>query len=678
MRPFIILICIIHIASSCGGPGDLPVAAEKPVPSGPYVNDPMSSRGYNLDAYQARSGRTVTTFKEAPLLQKRVQSGILPPVAERLPDNPLVMVPWESPGQYGGHLKYTEFTIGYDHYLRHLNETQLLEQVPEPGVAIYKWMDGTVQPGVLEHWAQDEKATVFTLRIRRGLKWSDGMPVTTEDVRYCIEDVLFNKAVNPVLPEWARWGDTPVTLDILDDQTFRLTFGKSYGLFIRQMVGWRWHQLMLPAHYLKQFHKAYTPMADLLPQMTRYGYADADWGRFYLTMGGTGQAAGGFVPGRIPDIKNYPTLDPWLHVEQPNPGDYILERNPYYYKIDPEGRQLPYMDGLRRTFVSDLQVQNLKILAGETDLQFQFVRLSDFPLFKRNEIKSTYWVVPLAAWQDYMLIFPLNLIPSDPVLRPIMSDIRFRKALSLALNRHEIKEALFLGFGRPAQLAPIPGSPWYDEAFVNKAAAYDPEQANRFLDEMGLIWNEDHQYRLRPDGKPLTIRIDYYDVTPPAGPGSEMAAAFWEEIGVRTQVQQMDGARYWQLRGANENQVTAWWANGAVPNDFTFTGGFSMTYPWQQWYQTRGAVGQEPPDWAKATFRNRDILFSTPDADERKKAGIEIFRTHTEHLWNIGTVADVPVPFVYSKRLGNIGVAEHRNHYAITVAEAAEQWYFRD
>lgn len=669
---------ILLLLFACSGPDAPPLTEERPLPSGRYIDDPMSSKGYNLDDYQRRTDTVIDSFNEAPLLRKRVQAGGLPPLEKRLPENPLVMIPWEDIGRYGGHLKYTEFTIGYDHYLRHLNESQLVEQVPEPGVAIYKWLDGTVQPGILEYWEQNEEATVFTLRIRKGLKWSDGVKVTTDDVRYCIEDVLFNDAVNPILPEWARWGGTPVLLDVVGTHTFRLTFGKPYGLFISQMIGWRWHQLMLPAHYLKQFHRDYTPLEELLPQMARYGYAESDWGRFYLTIGGVGQAAGGFVPGRIPNIRDYPTLDPWLHIEQPNPGDYVLERNPYFYKIDPEGRQLPYMDGLRRTFVSDLQVQNLKILASETDLQFQFVRLSDFPLFKRNELKSAYWVIPLPAWQDYMLIFPLNLRPNDPVLRPIMADIRFRQALSLALNREEIKEALFLGFGRPAQLEPLPNSPWYDEAFAGAGVDYDPQQANRLLDEMGLVWDEDQEYRLRPDGKPLTIRIDYYDVTPPAGPGSEMAAAFWEEIGVRTQVRQMDGARYWQLRGANENQVTAWWANGAVPNDFSFIGGFSMSYPWQQWYQTQGAAGQKPPDWAQKTFRNRDILFSAPDAAERNRAGKEIFRTHSEHLWNIGTVADVPVPVIYSKRLGNIGIAEQRNHYAITVAEAAEQWYFKD
>ena len=105
---------------------------------------------------------------------------------------------------------------------------------------------------------------------------------------------------------------------------------------------------------------------------------------------------------------------------------------------------------------------------------------------------------------------------------------------------------------------------------------------------------------------------------------------------------------------------------------------FLMTFPWQQWNNTQGESGRIPPDWVQAVYKNRDILFSSPSAEERNRAGTEIFRIHAEHLWNIGTVADVPVPFVYSKRLGNITVAEQRNHYAITVAEAAEQWFFRE
>jgi len=677
-RSISILLMLCCLMMACSNAGNPAVAVDKPAPDGPYVDDPMSSKGYNFYDYQTVIDQPIVSFKEAPLLQKRVMTGELPPLEERLPDNPLVMVPWEEIGRYGGRLRYTEFTISYDHYLRHFNEAQLLEQMPEGGVAIYKWMGGTVQPGVLEYWEQNEEATVFTLRIRRGLKWSDGTPVTTEDVRYCIEDVIFNEDVMSVLPQWARWGGQPVQLEILDTHTFRLIFSKSYGLFIPRMIGWRWHQLMLPKHYLKRFHRDYTPLSQMRPIMERYGYSETDWGRFYLTMGGVGTAAGGFVPGRYPNIGEYPTLDPWLHVAQPNPGDYILERNPYYYKIDPAGNQLPYMDGLVRTFVSDLQIQNLKILGNETDLQFQFIRLSDFPLFKRNEAKSSYWIMPLPAWQDYMLIFPINLLTNDPAIQYILSDVRFRQALSLALNRNEIKESIFLGFGREAQLAPLPGSPWHKEGFDTAFADYDPDRAHQLLDEMGLAWDEEHRYRLRPDGKPLTLRIDYYDVTPPAGPGSEMAAAFWEEVGINIQVQKMDGARYWQLQGAGDNQITAWWANGAEPIDYAFTGGFLMTFPWQQWDNTQGESGRTPPGWVQAVYKNRDIMFSSPSPEERNRAGTEIFRIHSEHLWNIGTVADVPVPFVYSKRLGNITVAEQRNHYAITVAEAAEQWFFRE
>lgn len=648
-------------------------------PSGRFVTDPMSGRSFNLKDYERAACRRIEAFAEPPLLAERVRAGELPPVAERLPENPLVLVPWEEIGRYGGTLRYTEYTIGYDHYLRHLNEADLLEQRPEPGVAVcFKWIEAEPQPGILEHWSQADDAKSFTFRIRRGLRWSDGVPVTTEDVRYCIEHVLLNKNVTPVLPRWAKWGGTPVKLDVIDERTFRLTFGRSYGLFVPFLATMRWGILMLPRHYLKQFHQDLTPLAELEPLMKRYGYAPEDWGRFYLSIGGgLSSGSGSFVPERMPPVGRYPTLDPWLHVRQPNPGDYVLERNPYYYKVDPQGNQLPYIDGLSRTFVSDIQIQNLKILSGETDLQFQFVRLSDYPMFKRAEARGYHRVMLLPAWQDYMLIYPMNVHTADPVVRPILGDVRFRRALSMALNREEIKEAMFLGMGRAAQLAPLPGSPWYRKEFAEAWATYDPDAAGRLLDEMGLPWDAARRFRLTRDGKPFTLRIDYYDVSPTSGPGAELAKAYWEDIGVRTSVEYMDGSRFWQLRGANEAQVTVWWGDGASPAAQSFISGFLMTRPWEQWYETGGATGEEPPAWAQGLFDARERMHSSPDPEARRRAGLEIFEIFSRHLWTIGAVADVPVPFICSVKLGNLEVGKQRGLYTVTVAEAAEQWFFR-
>ena len=667
-----------HIGKIAGPHGKL--ADEIPEPSGPFVDDPNSGKSYNLADYEKIAGRKITAFREPPLLRGRVRAGQLPPVAQRLPDNPLVMVPWERIGRYGGKLRYTEFTISYDHYLRHLNQAALLEQEPQAGVAVcFKWTEGHVQPGVLEHWSHNDDATEFTLRIRCGLRWSDGTPVTTEDVKYCVEDVLLNPAVMPVLPQWAKWGGGPLRLDVVDKHTFRLTFRRSYGLFAHRLATMRWGNLMMPKHFLKAYHRKYTPIAAMKPLMDRDGYGEKDWPRFYLKItGGLASSAGSFVPERHPPGGGYPTLDPWVHVRQPNPGDYILERNPYFYKIDPEGNQLPYIDTLARTFVSDIQIENLKILSGETDVQFQFIRLSDYPLFKRSERGGNYHVMLLPAWQDYMLVYPINMHTADPVIRPILGDARFRRALSMALNREEIKEAMFLGMGRPAQMAPLPGSPWYREEFATAAAKYDPVAAAGLLDEMGLRWDADHKFRLTSKGEKLTVRIDYYDVSPTSAPGAELAKAYWEDIGIRTRVTYMDGSRFWRNRGAGQNQVTVWWGDGASPAAESFVSGFLMTQPWQQYFDTDGRKGTEPPGWAKEVVEKRQLMYASPDPAVRRKAAIRIFEVFSEHIWTIGAVADVPVPFVYSRKLGNISVGRKRRLYHVTVGEAAEQWFFKE
>ncbi|RLE09006.1 hypothetical protein DRJ00_05285, partial [Candidatus Aerophobetes bacterium] len=408
-----------------------------------------------------------------------------------------------------------------------------------------------------------------------------------------------------------------------------------------------------------------------------YGYKGKDeWGRFYDFMEGY-NSAGGFIPTRMPNVFHYPTLRPWIPVEEPNPGEFILERNPYYYKVDTEGNQLPYIDRLHRSYVTDLEMENMKILSGETDVQCQFLRLTDYPLFKRNEEKGGYKVMPLKAWQDQMLMYIFNLCPKDPVMRKIIQDVRFRRALSLALDREEIKESVFLGFGRIAQIAPLPGSPCYEEEFEKSYVEYDPERANKLLDEMGLKWDENHQYRLRPDGKRLTLPIIYYEVTPTATPGAELAKEYWEAIGIYVPLKQVNGQYYWKLYNANETVASVWWLDGANVT-FGWVSRFSPTTPmWVQWYNTDGKQGIEPLPVAKKVYELSDLYWSVPSEEERIKIEKEIWRLQAENLWVIGTVAETPLPFVYSKRLGNISIAEKKNYYTITVLEAAEQWFFK-
>jgi len=637
------------------------------------------AQGYNLDEYEKVSGKKIEAFHEAPMLRARVAAGQLPPVEERLPENPFVMEPWEKVGEYGGTLDWVEFSVGSDHYLRHFNSVRPMELAPSSAYHLYNCVGAELLPGVFEYWEQSEDGKSFTFRIRKGLKWSDGVPVTTEDVRYCIEDVMMNEEIYPA-SKWSEWGKL-LKLEILDDYTFRLKFAKSQGLFLLQMArgsgrASMYQTYIKPKHYLKQFHTRYTPIEKLEPLMKEKGYEKDEWAQFYSFMDYCSQES---FAGGVQNPTIYPVLFPWVAVAEPNPGEFIFERNPYYYKVDTEGNQLPYIDKLHRTLVSNLQVENMKVISGETDVQFQFLRLRDYPLFIENKEKGGYEVMALPCWQDQMLMFWFNLCHKDLVLRKIIQDVRFRQAMSLALNREEIKEAIFLGMGRPAQIAPLPGSVFYKEEFEKAYAEYDPEKANRLLDEMGLEWDEKHEYRLRPDGEKLTIPLRYYEVTPPATPGGELASEYWKEIGIDVPLKLEGGSLFWTHAGANEVALGVWWLAGANILDQNWYQGFAVTTPmWYQWYRTEGEKGVEPLPAAKRVYELSDIIRSTTSEEERIKAGKELWRLQAENLWVIGTVAQTPIPFIYSKKLGNISVGGEKGYHSCTVAEAVEQWFFKE
>jgi len=627
---------------------------------------------YNLDEYEQATGKKIT-FQESPMLRVKVAAGELPSVEQRLPENPVVMEPWEEVGKYGGVLNWVEFTIGDDHYLRHYENVGLMELASSASYNTYNYIGAPIVPGILEFWEQSEDAKTFTFRIRKGLKWSDGVPVTTEDMRYAIEDVVLNKEIYPVTPR--LWRNVE-EVEVVDDYTIRLKFTKAQGLLIGTLARGSYQGAIKPKHYLKQFHTLYTPIEKMEPLMEKKGYSKDEWGKFYSFMDYCNHQS---LVGKVQNVTIYPVLFPWVVVDEPNPGEYIFERNPYYFKVDTEGNQLPYIDKLHRTLVTNLEVENMKILSGETDVQFQFLKLEDYPLLVENKERGGYEVLPLKCWQDQMLMFWLNLCYKDPVLRDIMQDVRFRQAMSLALNREDISEALFLGFGRPAQIAPLPGSVFYEEEYEKAYIEYDIERANKLLDEMGLKWDENHQYRLRPDGERLIVPLTYYEVTPPSTRGSELASEYWGDIGIDVPVKNAGVGLFWKMQSANEVALSVWWLGGANIVDPYWYGGFQVTTPlWWQWYQTEGEKGVEPVPAAKRAYELHDIILSTSSDEERIEAGKELWRLQAENLWVMGTVASTPSPFVYSKKLGNISVAQEKDYYSITIAEAAEQWFFKE
>ncbi len=638
---------------------------------------------YNLADFEEISGKKLQEFNESPMLNERVQSGELPPVAERLPDNPLVEIPLMNVGQYGGTLRWAEFSTTFDVTLRHINRAKFLDRPPSSTYFYNSGYDGPTDPGIFSEWKVEDEGKVFTFKIREGLKWSDGVPVTTEDVEYCFEDVLKNKEIFPTLPDWIRWGDELTKLEIIDDNTFKLIFSESFGSFIeRQFRGdlgrGMWTNLIRPKHYVKQFHKKYTDWDELLPKMKELEFEEKEeWGTFYSAVDYGATADGGNIIG-LPNPIEYPTLNPYIVTEVKEEGHWHFERNPYFYMVDTEGNQLPYIDKLNRRYVSNKEMINMDIIQGNLDVMGQLLQLSDYPLFKRNEDKGGYKVMPLPAYQHQMLLYIFNLEVDNEIFpKEIIKDLRFRQALSLALDREQIKESLFLGFGKSAQLAPSSGKDVYEEGMEEAFAQYDPERAKNLLDEMGIKDNDGNGWR-EWNGEDLTIPFMYYEVTPTATPGAEMAKRYWENIGLKVDVKQVDGGLFWQRQGANKVAFTDWWLGGEYHIPYgVWT--FQVNVPmWEQWQNTNGENGIEPPLWAKKVYELKEQALSLPSLEEREKAAKEIWKMQTEKLWILGTVAGTPLPFVYNEKLGNISIAEERGYPNTVLMEIMPQWYFEE
>lgn len=646
----------------------------------------------NQRDYEQRTGKTLRTYREAPALAAKVAEGALPPVQARVPRNPLIVQPWEEVGAYGGELRYTEIYPRFCHYMRHLNEAELLEVGPSSRFHHYSRIDGPVRPGILEAWKSSEDGIVHTFRLREGLKWSDGMPVTTEDVRYTFEDVLMNEDIQPFLTnsegsliflpewEWIAWGGSATKLEVLDEYGFRFRFGKPYPGFISQQIrSARWHMLLRPKHYVRRFHKKHASPAALETLMKAKGFAPEDWGRFYFTMDPPQREAGYLTAAHLPNIEHYPTLDPWVYKPGYSSEEAVLERNPYYYKIDPEGRQLPYIDRVKRTVCAGLDDMRVRIAEGRTDVQTNFLQLKDYPHYMDRREEGGYEVMLLKPWQGQMLVVTINFCPEDEALRALLALRPFRQALSLAIPRERIRDDIFLGRGRAAQATTSPDNEYYEEWFERSFAAYDPEEANRLLDGIGLRERDEEGYRMMPGGRRLELLMAYFHVTPPADDGASAIADAWRALGLRVPVRRMPSGHEWgKLQVQNKIIFAIWESVGGDPLIPYHEGGLSDPTPlWWLWYETEGAAGGEPIPEAKALYAIREQLKAARDPQERRRLAKEVYRLQAENLWILGTVAGAPQPFVYSARLGNVASAEAKGYFPSTVLGAAEQWFFK-
>ena len=604
---------------------------------------------------------------QSPMLDALVASGELPPVDERLPDEPLVVGPgtliptynldWEV-GKYGGTLRHGHFSPFWDGILFHNQNESLLTS---SGNIIHDEL-GNMVGNVLDSFEVSDGDRVFTLRLRKGLKWSDGVPVTMEDVLFAYEDVLLNEKLTPSFPRWLRDSGAAdgqaMTFEVIDDHTFRISFTQPYGRFLVQLAidGWRgYEELIKPKHYLKQFHADYTPLADLEDMIKERSLAAGEWWNLFHSKDIIRWEQ--FPPERV----GFPVLNPWI-VTDVQETVSMLERNPYYFKVDTEGQQLPYIDKHQMVFTSNEQNNAIRMMAGDLDFFLDGSVLKDVPLYKENESKGGYRTLLTPVHFHYATVW-LNHTHADPAWRQMVSELRFRQALNLAINRDEIIDSVYIGLvGKPKVFAP---------------AEYDQARANQLLDAVGLDQRNADGWRLGPDGKVFAIPFESSSYMGDEPLVAELIVEHLREVGLQASTKTIDGGLWGQRLRASELKASVNRNHGVMWSipvfDDLLPGRHGWGNAWQKWYTSGGAEGEVPPAGVQRLYKLREeMMLVKPGTPEDKAIVDEMFGLIKENLWFINLVEDETWPMLVSTRLANIPHAG--SGAAITFS--AEQWFF--
>ena len=607
---------------------------------------------------------------EPPMLQAKVAAGELPPVDERLPGTPLVVGGRDAIGVYGGEVRMIHFDPVWSVSTYDWNSERLLH---------YSDIDlRTIVPNIFESWEVSPDGKSYTIKMRKGMKFSDGQPLTTEDVRFYIEDIWFNTDLN-ASPMWqirfdGKGNNTPATLEVIDDFTFKLTYAAPFGALPAHMTRWEpgnWPSILGPSHFYKQFHNKYTDQAKL-DEMAKAANLET-WVQLFNRHWQWGMAVWQF-PAWQKDTP-YPVLSPWHLIDMPQEGLIIMERNPYYFKVDLEGNQLPYLDNLRFDYITTTDAAKLKLAQNELDsLGMHDVTMAEYPFYKENEPAGNFQVMDyISCMSDRNVLFPQHVIykedgTPDDVMTEIAQHPNFVKALSVAIDRDEINQSLLFGTARMGQLAPLPSSKYYKEKYGTAWAQFDVDLANQLLDEMGLDKKNAQGIRLKKDGQPLTYVIEQAGlrVGPLTPKVCELVAAYWRDIGIDATSKEVTETLLNERLNNGQVHCTVWHADRCtdllLPLEMewfipTRQGQGGASSLWGRWFLAADKTAEglvEPPDQIKKYYDLFAKMTSTVDEDERVKFGQEIFDGLAETPLGIGLILEGPAPLTYNKNMRNL------------------------
>ncbi len=577
--------------------------------------------------------------REPPELAALVAAGELPPLAERLPASPAVM-PLAEPGRHGGELRLL---------MGRAKDVRMMTVYGYTRLLVYDRNFDLVPDLAESVEVRDDRE--FTIRLRAGHRWSDGHPFTSEDFRYWWEDVATNTDLSPFGPPSLLLvaGELP-QVTILDERTVRYAWTRPNPFFLPALAGTQPLYIYAPAHYLKPFHARYGDPERIGAMAREVG--QRDWANLHASV---------YRPYKNlnPDL---PDLDPWLVRTEAPATRFVFERNPYFHKVDPQGRQLPYVDRVLLT-IADGKLIPAKTGAGEADLQARNLSFSDFTFLKSSEKRTGNRVY---LWQTtkgaHLALFP-NLNVEDPVWRRLLRDARFRRALSLAIDRHEINQVIFYGLAVEGNNTVQEDCPLYEPRFRDAWARYNPEQAGALLDALGLVDRDARGIRLLPDGRPLEIIVETAGEDTEQSDVLALIESTWRDVGVKLFTKPLQREVFRNRIFSGQTQMAIWGGleNGLPtadmsPEELAPTSQQQLQWPmWGQHFETGGTLGEAPalPEAQRLLELNAAWLTSS-SRDERRAIWKEMLEIHAQQVFTLGIVSSVPQPVVVNERLRNV------------------------
>lgn len=625
----------------------LTVASCAPKAATPVAEAPEATKAPAQEEPAATGGKSARGYIESPVLAEQVAAGKLPPIDERLPEEPFVVgsgvfiqpeyQDWED-GKHGGVLHHAAVSGSF--YFGLASGTTILRSPGQTSAASL--------PNVVSAFSHNDDYTNFKFTIRKGLKWSDGVPVTTEDVRFTFEDLYNDPDVQMAWPtELYNLGNSNLgkgEYKITDDFNFELTFAKPYGQLVVHLNSWipNYQILFTPSHYFKQFHAKYAKKEDLDALLAKNN--QNNWVALLKQKNPLHWDHG------LPSALGLPVLNAWVLTEV-REDQRVFDRNPYFWHVDKSGNQLPYVDKVINNISVDPDAQVNATLAGNVDLACERdAPLNKLPVFKQNADKAGFnirmtnsfnWPIQLFLNQDYQYDQP------DSVWQTLIADPdkKFSKAIGLAINPKDINDSVFFGmFGEP----------------ILTTKVHDVEQAKKLLDEAGMTVGSD-SFRLGPDGKPFVLAVTYCEFSTEFTPVAELVKQQLEAVGIKVNLDTTgtDSASWSTRAAANELMAAFHWNDGPA-----WGSGMSEDYlpahkgPWSPatwvYFTSQGKEGRKPPQYLQDFYDLHTARKAyPPETPEGKKA--------FENLMNWFEANCVLFPCTGIKTLPNLSNKKLRN-----------------